>query len=234
MNRSVNSLIAFALMLILSHAASARPNLERTEIDDLHPTQFAVGMRYVKNKIEQIDQMSKKARQRFFRAHPIPAIRGYDGKLYMIDHHHLARAVLESGHNHVYVVVIKDWSHDGLTKAEFWDRMKEKGFVYLRDENNQLQPVESLRESVGELADDPYRALAGEVRDEGGFNKTKVPFTEFSWANYFRERVPRTLIEKNLKEAVRIGLQLAKEPFANTLPGYSGRVCEDVFARRTR
>jgi hypothetical protein len=232
MIRSINALIACALLLAFSQAAFARPKLERTDIDELHPTQFAVGLRYVKDKSKKIESLSKKQRERYLEEHSIPAVRGYDGQLYMIDHHHLARAVLESGHHHVFVDIIEDWSHDGLDKQQFWQRMTERGFVYLRDENNILRPVESLYENVADLADDPYRALAGEVRDEGGFLKTKVPFTEFSWANFFREHVSRKFIENNWKEAVRISLKLAKQPTANSLPGYRGRVCEDAFGGR--
>ncbi len=44
----------------------------------------------------------------------------------------------------------------------------------------------SPRRNIKDLAFDPYRSLAWIVRDRHGYLKTDAPFSEFKWANFFR------------------------------------------------
>lgn len=218
-------------MVATSLPCLAAGRVSRVNIDDLRPDQFVIGQRYVDAKSRLIGKMSKHEREKYLESRPIPAIRGFDGQSYMLDHHHLARAVAEAGYGHVYVRIIHDWSHEGLSKSEFWDRMKREGFVYLRDENNRLRRVEDLYQNIEDLKDDPYRSLAGAVRDAGGFRKTKTPFTEFIWANYFRKKISRDVLKNHWKKALKIAHALAEAPDANDLPGYRGQTCRDLFAK---
>jgi hypothetical protein len=222
-------LLAILLIFLTTFSAFAGDDLEWVKITHLRPTQLTVGFKYVKGKRKKIEKMSKDERHEYLAEHPIPAIRGYDGQLYMIDHHHLARAVQDAGYRHVFVEVKEDWSDRGLSKAEFWALMKKKGYVYLFDENNREQPVSALQVDVSELVDDPYRSLAGAVRDEGGYTKSKVPFTEFDWANYFRGFISKRRIQDHWKKSIKAGLLLANKPEAQNLPGYHGLTCEKLF-----
>ena len=51
------------------------------------------------------------------------------------------------------------------------------------------QPPQTLPTHIKDLAFDPYRSLAWIVREQHGYLKNNVPFSEFKWANFFRTRV---------------------------------------------
>jgi hypothetical protein len=77
---------------------------------------------------------------------------------------------------------------------------------------------------VADLVDDPFRSLAGELRRAGGFAKDTTPFSEFLWADFFRRRVKRTLVENDFEHAIETALQLASSGEADFLPGWCGPV----------
>ncbi|OYZ22227.1 MAG: hypothetical protein B7Y39_07990 [Bdellovibrio sp. 28-41-41] len=81
------------------------------------------------------------------------------------------------------------------------------------------------------LKNDPYRALAGKVRQKDGFKKTEIPFAEFEWADFFRSRISEELVDKDYNKAVAIALRLSKTDEAKQLPGYNGNaLCIEVYA----
>ena len=100
--------------------------------------------------------------------------------------------------------------------------MREKNYVYLYD-NQGRGPleVEKLPKKVTELTDDPYRSLAWEVRNRGGFQKTMAAFAEFQWANFFRKRIEIGRKVKDFEKAVKIGLKISHSVEAKKLPGYT-------------
>ncbi|WP_204272841.1 ParB-like protein, partial [Enterobacter hormaechei] len=84
------------------------------------------------------------------------------------------------------------------------------------------QPISDLPKSVADLADDPFRSLAGELRRAGGYAKDPTPFAEFLWADFLRRRLKRKLVETDFTAAMREALQLSKTPEAAYLPGWCG------------
>ena len=108
-----------------------------------------------------------------------------------------------------------------LSKEEFWKKMKEHGWVYLYDNHGRgpLDP-EKLPRTVTELSDDPYRALAWEVRKRGGYEKTTASFSEFRWANYFRARIPIGDGPRDFEQAIEAALKISHSAEAKDLPGY--------------
>jgi hypothetical protein len=80
-----------------------------------------------------------------------------------------------------------------------------------------------MPQRLAQLKDDPYRSLAGLVRNAGGFAKEQSPFVEFLWADYFRPRVSARLINQDRGRATRTGVRLAKAQEARYLPGWSGK-----------
>jgi hypothetical protein len=66
--------------------------LHEVGIHRLRPTQITVGMIEVHDKRDKLLSLNKTERQEFLAAHPIPAVWGPDGNLYITDHHHLGRA----------------------------------------------------------------------------------------------------------------------------------------------
>ena len=73
----------------------------------------------------------------------------------------------------------------------------------------------TFRNHLEGLRDDPYRSLAGYVRNAGGFEKTPTAFAEFLWADFFRPRVEigstRADFEVAVKKALAPGRQQGGE-----------------------
>jgi hypothetical protein len=211
------------------------PRLNPVAILDLRPTQFTVGMREVKAKRkhwryertkrdERTKRHTKKVEE-FLGKHMIPVILGPKGRHYVIDHHHLARALHEEGIKDVAVSVIANLSN--LDRDAFWFVMENHDWTHLFDANGRRRPYSDLPKSVDKLLDDPFRSLAGELRRAGGFAKDTTPFSEFLWADFLRRRMKRKVVETDFDGALEKALQLAKSVDANYLPGWCGPVPEE-------
>ena len=189
-------------------------------IAKLHPTQFAVGYREVDERAEQIVHKSPKKLKAYVEEHLPLIVIGPGGQPYLIDGHHLALALLKA-HVATNVEVRVEANLRDLSPAEFWKKMKERGWVYLYDKRGQGPlEVEKLPMTVNELTDDPYRALAWAVRKRGGLEKTTDSFAEFKWANFFRSRVPIGSEPGDFERAVEAALKISHSPEAKDLPGY--------------
>src|SRR5437660_7939363 len=82
-------------------ANTREPILQPVPILSLRPTQMTVGMHEVKEKRkrlrEYMKQHSKKKQGEFLGRHMIPVVLGRDKQHYVVDHHHLARALHDEG-----------------------------------------------------------------------------------------------------------------------------------------
>ena len=109
------------------------------------------------------------------------------------------------------------------TDAEFWKRMKAKNWVYPFDQlgAGPHNPID-LPENVRGMADDPYRSVAGEVRERGGYRKNDAPFSEFLWAQFFRAHLTVHPVYHGFEAALAQALALAKTAAAKGLPGWIG------------
>jgi hypothetical protein len=201
------------------------PLVRPIPISELYPTQITVGMREVKAKRERWREQHGKKAQEFLGRHMIPVVLGPGGKHYVIDHHHLARALQEEGVQDVLVTVLANLSK--LDRDMFWFVLDTRDWMHPFDDEGRRRDHKDLPKSVTKLVDDPYRSLAGELRRAGGFAKDTTPFSEFQWAQFLRSRVKRKLIEHDFASAVETALELAKSEEANYLPGWCGPVPED-------
>jgi hypothetical protein len=203
---------------------SVKDDLCKCEIRDLHPTQFAVGMREVERKAGKIHDLKKDKDKlkKFKRENPEPTVIGPGGELFIIDHHHLARALADENVKKTSCKIVENFSN--LGKRDFWKKMKSTSWVYLYDQKGQgpRSPLD-LPVTVKGLRDDPYRSLAGAVRRAGGYEKTSKPFAEFKWAQFFRSRISiRGRSDDHFNEAVEEAIELAMSREARGLPGYIG------------
>jgi hypothetical protein len=187
-------------------------------VDEVLPTQEAVGMIEVREKASKLEALDHDGRKEFLEARPVPAVRAQENKLYMIDHHHLARAVHEIGHNRFFLRIVEDFS--AFSAAAFWREMESRQLVYLFNEHGKPIEPADLPKHVAELRDDPYRSLAGEARRAGAFDKDETPFAEFKWADFFRKRLKILPGKEGFEAALAAAIALAKTPAANGLPGY--------------
>lgn len=186
----------------------------------LRPTQMTVGYAEVLLKRQQWRELNPSAQCDFLVEHPLPAVAGPKGRHYVIDHHHLGRALLEEGVANVRLVVWADLS--ALAKDEFWIVLDHRQWVHPYDEHGRRQSFSDIPKKLTSLADDPYRSLAAAVRMAGGFPKEQTPFAEFLWADFFRRRVSAKLLRDDPDSALASALQLAHDKAGMHLPGWAG------------
>ena len=201
------------------------PILTTINVSDLCPTQITVGMREVMAKRKRWRETSNKKGGKYLGRHMIPVILGPKQRHYVIDHHHLARALHDEGVKDVAVSVFANLGR--LKVDEFWTFLDNRSWMHPYDAKGERRHYSDIPKSVTELVDDPFRSLAGELRRAGGFSKDTTPFSEFLWADFLRRRIKRKLVERDFERALAKGLQLAKSENAGYLPGWCGPVPEE-------
>ena len=200
------------------------PILHPVEIIALRPTQITVGMQEVNEKRKRWRKNPDSKKSELLGRHMIPVIFGPKDRYYIIDHHHLARALHDEGEKLVLVTVVKDLR--SLDKDAFWTVLDHHSWVYPYDAEGLRRDYKAIPKTVADLKDDPFRSLAGELRRAGGFAKDTTPFSEFLWADFLRRRIKRSSVEKDMTAALKQALILAKSLDANYLPGWCGPVLE--------
>ena len=198
------------------------PILHPVAINDLRPTQITVGMREVaaKRKAWRAKACGKGAD--FLGRHMIPVILGPKGRYYVVDHHHLLRALYDEGVKKVLVTVMATLK--GLEPDAFWFVLDTHSWMHPFDDQGRRRNYEDIPKSVKDLIDDPFRSLAGELRRIGGFAKDTTLFSEFLWSDFLRRRMKRTAVETDFDAALKRALRLAKSKDAEYLPGWCGEV----------
>jgi len=204
-------------------ANTREPYVKPIPILSLRPTQMTVGMREVKEKRKRWrEHKSEKKRAELLGKHMIPVVFGPDQHYYVVDHHHLARALHDEGVKDILVTVIGDLTM--VQRDAFWGVMDNKRWVYPYDSKGERRHFKDIPKSVSDLKDDPFRSLAGELRRAGGFAKDTTPFSEFLWADFLRRRIKRKLVDENFSDALARALKLAKSGEADYLPGWCGPI----------
>ena len=201
-------------------SSKREPILKPVSIMSLKPTQLTVGLREVKEKRKLWRDHKPKKRAELLGRHMIPVVLGPGDGHYVIDHHHLARALHDEGVKDVLVTVVADLSM--VDRGSFWNAMDGHRFVHPYDSKGVRQNYGKLPKTVAQLKDDPYRSLAGELRRAGGFAKDTTPFSEFLWADFLRPRVSRKTIDDNFSKAMEQALAFARSKDAIYLPGWCG------------
>ncbi len=198
------------------------PLLHPVPIADLRPTQITVGMREVEAKRRAWAAKSADKGATFLGTHMVPVIVGPKGRNYVIDHHHLCRALLEEGQDTVAVTVVADLQR--LEPDSFWFMMDNRGWMHPFDENGVRQGYDAIPKAMADLKDDPFRSLAGELRLAGGYAKDTTPFSEFLWADFLRHRLKARAVSTDFDTALATALNMAKSGDADHLPGWCGAV----------
>jgi hypothetical protein len=201
------------------------PILNPIKIGDLHPTQITVGMREVQAKRKRWREEGAKKGGEFLAKHMIPVVLGPKDRHYVIDHHHLARALHDEGVKDVAITVVANLSK--LDRDAFWFVLDNRSWMHPFDDQGRRRHYADIPRSVRDLVDDPFRSLAGELRRAGGFAKDTTPFSEFLWADFLRRRIKRKAVEADFAHSLEKALQLAKSKEANYLPGWCGPAPED-------
>jgi hypothetical protein len=198
------------------------PILHPVDIGDLRPTQITVGMREVEAKRKSWRTKKDGKGGEFLGKHMIPVILGPKDRYYVIDHHHLARALHDEGVERVLVTVMKNLKR--LEPDAFWFVLDNHSWMHPFDDQGRRRGYEDIPKSIENLIDDPFRSLAGELRCVGAFAKDTTPFSEFLWADFLRRRMKRKSVEVDFGGALEQALKLAKSEDAEYLPGWCGPV----------
>jgi hypothetical protein len=185
-------------------------------LEALHPMQPAVGM------IQVEERAAKLKGETDFTPHTrraLPVVQAPDGNFHLTDGHHQASVLYKAGATRVKARVIGRFDNP----ANFWDEMRARRWVYLFDQKGKPITPAHLPRGVADLADDPYRSLAGYAQSAGYFGKTDTYFMEFEWARYFGARMGWQPVDRmTLLSALQSAARLACQPEARDLPGYLG------------
>jgi hypothetical protein len=189
-------------------------------LTDLRPTQMTVGFREVEIKRRQWREADDAERTKLLQRHVVPAVLGPKGRLYIVDHHHFTKALLDEKASLVAVYLIADL--EKLGKDEFWTFLDNNDWCHAYDADGKRCALADIPKNLSDLADDPFRSLVGELIRAGGCAKTGAPFFEFLWADFLRRRIKRALVEKDFGTALVKALDLAKSTASKSLPGWCG------------
>jgi hypothetical protein len=198
------------------------PRLNPVPVSELRPTQITVGFREVEAKRKAWREKKGSGAARFLGTHMIPVVFGPTQHHYVIDHHHLARALHEEGVTDILVNVTADLSK--LDKDAFWVYLDNRGWMHPFDDQGRRRDYDAIPKGICDLVDDPFRSLAGALRRAGGFAKDTTPFSEFLWADFLRRRLKRKDVEKDFAAATAEAFGLAKGHEAEYLPGWCGQL----------
>lgn len=227
--------------------------IHQLRIGKLSPTQFAVGKAEVQIKSARMKHKHMHNPQKlhdYLITRPVPVVVRRN-KFYVVDHHHLVRALYEALHkdlgDDICVLVEVMWNASAVENdVYFWKTMYERKWVYLyaRDGGGP-HPPKRLPKKIEDLEYDAYRSLAWIVRSKQGYIKNNAPFSEFRWADFFRKRVledeavlagkshfddfafivddqGRLALTPDGEEIVEAAMALVRSPEARGLPGYIG------------
>jgi hypothetical protein len=195
------------------------------DILELRPTQITIGLKEAEAKAARLKALAKQDGKKFIRKHVIPVVKGPRDRFYIIDHHHLCRASLIAGAKQLSVTVVLNLAR--LDKDAFWVFMDNRGLVHPFDDQGKRRNYSDIPKSVEDMADDPFRSLAGALRLKGGYAKDTTPFSEFLWADFLRRRLNRKEVEEDFDSALKGAFELAKKQDADHLPGWCGPVEEE-------
>jgi hypothetical protein len=192
----------------------------KIQIAELRPTQLTLGMSEVTKRAASIAKLSIDDREAYLDQKAIPHVVGPGKQIYIVDHHHLVRSLLEIGiREAVLGDQLNEWSD--MEIRSFWRRMESNGYCWPIDADGNRRPYAAIPQHVGDLTDNVWRSLARKVRGNA-FQNLDTPFQEFMWGDFFRTFMSRRLIELQFDLAVDVATKLARLSEAQDLPGFLG------------
>jgi hypothetical protein len=189
-------------------------------IADLRPTQTTLGLAEVAERARKIADFDADRRRRYLAGKAVPYVLGPGRQVFMVDHHHLVRALWSLRLEGVVLGDrLDDWSD--LDPPTFWRKMKAAGRCWPIDADGNLRPFAAIPTHIEGLTDDPWRSLARRVRGSA-YADDDTPFQEFIWGAYFRSFMTRRLLDTDIDLAAETAVRLARLGEAADLPGYTG------------
>ena len=175
------------------------PSLHATPVLDLRPTQMTIGMSEVARKRESWKSQGAESLSEFLAHHMVPVVFGPGGRRYLIDHHHLARALHDEGVDSVFVSIVADFHK--LDASAFWNIMDFHGWTHPFDGKGagaSRRPAQDRGRHGGRPLPLARRRAALRRRLRQGL----TPFSEFVWADFLRRRVKPKDVRKDFGAAI--------------------------------
>lgn len=193
---------------------------DEIRIEALHPTQLTLGMSEVKRRAKAMQALSRPDLKALIARKAIPFVLGPGERPYMVDHHHLCRALLRIEHEKVVLgEEVADYSDLDLT--HFWHTMEKESLCWPIDMEGNRRPCLKIPSHVRDLTDNPWRTLARGVRGRA-YSNEDTPFQEFMWGNYYRSFMTTRLLETDIDLAEELAIKVSRLDEAQDLPGYLG------------
>jgi hypothetical protein len=149
----------------------------------------------------------------------IPVILGPGRQLYLHDRHHYAVALWRMGVERVEIEIVDDLSR--LDTSTFWLTLALRSWTRPIDGTGLRRPFEDMPPNALALEDDPFRSIAGELRRRGFYLKTAIPYADFAWAEFLRDRIGREHVDRDFDAALDEAIKLVRtSPQARHLPGW--------------
>lgn len=196
------------------------PALHPVKLTDLRPTQMTVGYHEVEQKRKLWRKRIEHDGPEFLARHVIPIVLARKDRMYMVDRHHLARALVDEGVEMVLTNQVADLRR--VEKASFWTVLDLNRWCHPYDDDGERVKFADIPKTIDKLTDDPYRSLAGSLRRAGGFAKDISNYSEFLWADFLRRHVKKAAIADNFADALADAVKLARGQTADYLPGWVG------------
>ncbi len=177
-------------------------------------------MEEVRWRTAKLRRMDKAERHDYLAEREAPLVIGPGGRPYIIDRHHLARAIIDAAPDHrLHARIVAAWGD--LDVETFWQRMDDRDWIWRYDVNGHGPlPPHTIPDSLDALDDDYYRSLAWAIRERDAVRKTLIPFAEFRWSLWLREVMPHPTMHFEADAAACA--VLARESAAHFLPGWRG------------
>lgn len=187
-------------------------------IEKLRPTQLTLGLEDVNKRANKMAQLDAEGLNKLLMKKSIPYVIGPRNEIYIVDHHHLCRALWIIGQKKAVLgKELANWSD--LEVREFWRKMDMSGYCWAIDSEGHRRPYSAIPKHVRELTDNVWRSLARAVRGHA-FSNEDTPFQEFIWGDYFRTFMSQRLLEQDFELAKKVATSVAHLKEAEDLPGY--------------
>ena len=187
-------------------------------IDDLRPTQLTLGLEDVARRAKKMALLGASELNVLLKKKSIPYVVGPKKEIYIVDHHHLCRALwIIDKKKALLGEELADWSD--LDNKQFWKKMDSSGYCWAIDSHGHRRPYSAIPKHIRELTDNVWRSLARAVRGRA-FTNQDTPFQEFIWGDYFRTFMSERLIKQDFELAQKVATSISHLKEAEDLPGF--------------
>jgi hypothetical protein len=187
-------------------------------IDDLRPTQLTLGLEDVARRAKKMALLGASELNVLLKKKSIPYVVGPKKEIYIVDHHHLCRALWTIDKKKALLgEELADWSD--LDNKQFWKKMDSSGYCWAIDSHGHRRPYSAIPKHIRELTDNVWRSLARAVRGRA-FTNQDTPFQEFIWGDYFRTFMSERLIKQDFELAQKVATSISHLKEAEDLPGF--------------